>query len=805
MNADNGLHSLHLAALMKGKGLVVATFDQERRRKAIALKLRSSPFHNITTRIWDGRHVAGKPGTYDGVLVDAISSGIGSWRRNPDARWTTFAEQIPELVARQLQWLDIGQQRRQAGWNPRLHRRDRNTERNRRGRQHVPRLASRVYIAAVPASSGRREDRRHASALAADSRRRCALYRADDASGDTQEGRIALRTTLNDANPGDLAIRLACRCFRLWPAVGGPGADCRPLGSYRADCGITVQPNRQPASCVVAVGRQNWPARSGSAARAAARSRRWESSAVAGEPAHMLVENADPVTFLLVGSRQAPADRPPGMSVFNVFFDTPATRPFQSYRSQLELKRVRVASQGHRATVAIGDVTIGPFVGELRLTFYRGASLVHVETVVHTQEDRRAILYDTGLALPSASKTRFAWVDTEGKLQREEASPDAIDRHLAVRHRTLIAETASGSVACFPPPHQFFFPRDLTDNLKTVWYGREHRGLDARFGFGIRQSERGGGSFVPWFNAPPGTDQRLGVFYLLSDGRCGARIAGNTALHPRRSLSQAARTITRLPATGTWRPRWRPSRKRAEGCHVTIPDSVRMFKDMGVEIVHLAEFHGDGHPQDPGPLRLPEMEAMFAECKRLSDGETLGLARRGGQHRSGPGPPGQGSRPLAVSFSQAGLLDDEARPRSAVRRGTVRRSGGFITWEMATTWSNSWSAKVAWPGPRTPGSRARAGLPTSSGTSLSTCRDRWLGAAWKAMPADLSLDRLGTRGLDLLDDMANWGQKEVPPRRSRRLQDRPHARALRPHEHQLHPPRARPRAAVRGGLAARAR
>jgi hypothetical protein len=41
--------------------------------------------------------------------------------------------------------------------------------------------------------------------------------------------------------------------------------------------------------------------------------------------------------------------------------------------------------------------------------------------------------------------------------------------------------------------------------------------------------------------------------------------------------------------------------------------------------------------------------------------------------------------------------------------------------------------------------------------------DRWLGAAWKAMPADLSHDRLGTRALDLLDDMANWGQKKYLP------------------------------------------
>src|SRR5690606_30942008 len=38
--------------------------------------------------------------------------------------------------------------------------------------------------------------------------------------------------------------------------------------------------------------------------------------------------------------------------------------------------------------------------------------------------------------------------------------------------------------------------------------------------------------------------------------------------------------------------------------------------------------------------------------------------------------------------------------------------------------------------------------------------DHFFGAAWKAMPADLSIDRLGLRVLDLLDDMANWGHKK---------------------------------------------
>ena len=41
--------------------------------------------------------------------------------------------------------------------------------------------------------------------------------------------------------------------------------------------------------------------------------------------------------------------------------------------------------------------------------------------------------------------------------------------------------------------------------------------------------------------------------------------------------------------------------------------------------------------------------------------------------------------------------------------------------------------------------------------------DVWLGGAWKAMPADLSRPKLGERVLELLDDMANWGQRKYAP------------------------------------------
>ncbi|HMB02774.1 MAG TPA: RsmB/NOP family class I SAM-dependent RNA methyltransferase, partial [Isosphaeraceae bacterium] len=96
--AGAGGKALHLAALMRGKGVVVATDTHPGRLKETVRRARRSPFRNLTTKEWDGRHVAGKPRSFDGVLVDAPCSAIGTWRRNPDARWTLDRQAIPRLV-----------------------------------------------------------------------------------------------------------------------------------------------------------------------------------------------------------------------------------------------------------------------------------------------------------------------------------------------------------------------------------------------------------------------------------------------------------------------------------------------------------------------------------------------------------------------------------------------------------------------------------------------------------------------------------------------------------------------------------
>ncbi|MDR3637553.1 MAG: hypothetical protein P4L84_27355 [Isosphaeraceae bacterium] len=479
-------------------------------------------------------------------------------------------------------------------------------------------------------------------------------------------------------------------------------------------------------------------------------------------PVKPLLKDVDPVTFLTVGTRVGTEIRPPSMSVFNTFFDTPANRPHQTYRARLEAKRVEGRSTQGRYTAIVHGLRAGPFAGSLEITVYPGSPLVHIEAVLSTEADRVAYLYDMGLvASGKPSWNGFSWTDTEGNFQTHAAQPTEADRPLAVRHRTLIAEGANGSVACFPPPHQYFFARDLTDNLKYVWFGAGHRGLAERNGFGIRQSETGGGAWVPWVSAPPKTEQRLGMFLLASPGR--ARETMNEVLR----YTHGDR-FPDLPGHVTFSSHWHMAIALAAMKEIeskgprTTPDLVKIFKDMNVNIVHLGEFHGDGHPRDQGPLRLAELDALFAECRRLSGDKLLlvpgeeanaylGLRERGKE-------PGHWMLlfPRPVYWT---MVRGEGQPfsESHPRYGTVFHVGSRD--DMSALLDREHG--LAWTAH--PRIKASSWTPDGYKDEPFFKADTWLGAAWKGMPADLSQPRLGTRALDLMDDMANWGQHKYVP------------------------------------------
>jgi hypothetical protein len=544
-------------------------------------------------------------------------------------------------------------------------------------------------------------------------------------------------------------------------ACGFVSASAREIvverSAFDAACGVAVQIDREQLTL-------EWPLPGDEIGRVVLDLRagkpHFASMAVAGkrgEPFQILMENVDPVTFLTVGQRRGTVGRPPGMSDFNEFFDSPATRPFQCHASRLDLKKVRVSSHGRRATVSLGELSAGPFKGEWQITVYPGARLVQLEAVVTTREEHLAFFYDAGLASNSPPASRLVWIDTEGQPRQADAESSTLDHPLAVRHRILAAETAGGSLACFPPPHQFFYPRDLTDNQQTVWYGRNHRALDSRFGLGIRQTERGGGGFVPWFNAPPGTEQRLGMFILLSRG------AGKEAIEQTLRFTNHDR-FPSLPGYHTLTSHFHMAiamaalQEKARGASRSQPDFVAMFKDMGVDMVHLAEFHGDGHPDDSGPLRLPELRSMYEECRRLSDRDLLLIPGEEINTYLGLPAPGRHPghwmslfpRPVYWTRKQSPAPFQEHHPQL----GTVYHVGSRA--EMMKLLERE--EGLAWAAH--PRIKASSWTPDIFHHEDFYLSDHWLGGAWKAMPADLSHDRLGRRVLDLLDDMANWGQRK---------------------------------------------
>ena len=472
-----------------------------------------------------------------------------------------------------------------------------------------------------------------------------------------------------------------------------------------------------------------------------------------------LLEDADLLTLITVGERAGDEKKPAGMSVFNTFFDSPAQRQHHDHLTRLSIDAVRISGRDGRATIEIDRVDAGPFSGRIAIHVYAGSRLMHVETILKTERDRVAYLYDTGLVAQKPNWKAIVWTDSEGRLHRDQ-TPRHISRAAEVRHRAIAAECTGGSIAVFPPPHQFFFPRDFTDNQSTVWFGRGDQALGQKSGFGIRQSLAGGGAYVPWYNAPPGTEQHLGAFFAITRGN------GEEALRDALQFTRGDRFAT-IPGRVNFTSHWHMAVTTAALAEIkagkprTVPDFVKMFKDMNVNIVHLAEFHGDGHPRDPGPIRLDEMRAMFDECARLSEPNLLFLPGEEANVHFRPhagGDPGHWLYlfPKPVAWTMRRGPDQPFRALDPAR-GVVYHvgNGDDMLRLLKDEHGLAWTAH--------PRIKASTFAPDVYRRDDFYSSDVWLGAAWKAMPADLSRPKLGERVLDLFNDMANWGPHKYMP------------------------------------------
>src|SRR4029079_12811971 len=87
--AGAGGKTLALAAMMQGKGRLIATDHDKRQLAPIHERLSRAGVHNADIRApkGDADPLADIRATADLVLIDAPCTGTGTWRRNPDAKW----------------------------------------------------------------------------------------------------------------------------------------------------------------------------------------------------------------------------------------------------------------------------------------------------------------------------------------------------------------------------------------------------------------------------------------------------------------------------------------------------------------------------------------------------------------------------------------------------------------------------------------------------------------------------------------------------------------------------------------------
>lgn len=100
--AGAGGKTLALAAMMKRKGRIVAMDNDEKRLMKGKQRYKKSGLADIIEarpidekgRKWLKR----QKGKFDVVLTDVPCSGTGTWRRNPDMRWTNYGPELSELI-----------------------------------------------------------------------------------------------------------------------------------------------------------------------------------------------------------------------------------------------------------------------------------------------------------------------------------------------------------------------------------------------------------------------------------------------------------------------------------------------------------------------------------------------------------------------------------------------------------------------------------------------------------------------------------------------------------------------------------
>jgi hypothetical protein len=282
-----------------------------------------------------------------------------------------------------------------------------------------------------------------------------------------------------------------------------------------------------------------------------------------------------------------------------------------------------VKTDGASLIVTFPGLSMGIFAGDLQFTVYKGTNLVRMDAAAKTSEEWVAYKYDAGLKGFSTDLTpRVTWRDTGGHPQTHQFG-GAINQALArvkAHNRLIVAEANAGAVAAFPPPHTFFFTREKDTNLGYVWYRKDAEG---KFGIGVgmpeREEEPRYVQNFALYNAPPGTVQKMGVyFYASPDAGEPARQAVLAFTH--------GDAFKPIPGYKTFVNHFHldfTGRQRLSGSLDTAFQDLLAMKSLGLNVIGLSDFHFELHANDPGPLRIADQKDYFEASRRASDKDFL--------------------------------------------------------------------------------------------------------------------------------------------------------------------------------------
>ncbi len=458
-----------------------------------------------------------------------------------------------------------------------------------------------------------------------------------------------------------------------------------------------------------------------------------------------IAENIDPVFLLTIGKRTLS----PSSGGWDVFFDRVPRRPYETYKVEFQKQNVKVRSKGIQTIVQIGEMKSSSFTGKLEIILYNGSPLLNVAAVLSTQVDSTAILYDAGLVCKGKLWDNIGWSDVAKKMHSLKSSITDTSTNLEVKYRAIIGENNTGSLAVFPAPHQFFYPLDEAFNLKFTWYGNNYQNKIPDYGIGIRQDPLGDKRYVPWFNAPPGTKQRLNFFCLLSTGRADA------------ALTQVKKfthndSYPALPGYQTMATHFHNEfTSNVPLAGLPLPEKakfVEVAKEMGLNIMKLAEFHGPGHPKGPDSSRLKELKALFDVTKRYSTNKFLLLPGEEANNFYGGHWLAFFPKPVYWVMSRKPEMPFQSNDPvygKVYRVNDKEEMLKLLELEKGLAWTAHARTK------------ASTGYPDIYKNERFFTSETFLGAAWKSIPADLSWETLSHRVLNLMDDMANWGLKKT--------------------------------------------